>query len=372
MNCDKFEELLIDFIEHETEISQRELVKKHLESCQNCSDKFKDYIKINRLFNEEIKPQPSPQVLNRLSKIARDDVERDRTSFWKRWSYSPILVPVLSSALALFIWINYGKKDIDYSHIETNYSRDAMAKKAPLPKEQALLDSGEKIIGDIESKSGSLSPADPLMASPEAHLSGRRAQTGVTEETANLPASEPATEEESDIDEIKEADKPLQKVEEGLAQSTIESEAKDDSFGRTTGMNSEERLEQAKLADRKDNEKDKGAELFSFRESAYNEQLILALKQQGTGNCEASIKTNNELLNNAPPPPIQIKEKVYLSLAECYEQKGEWENALFNYQALQQVSPNQTALANSKIETLRQQINLIKARQSQPLNLPSK
>lgn len=372
MSCDKFEELLINFIENEIEIPQGELVKKHLESCQQCSSKFNDYIKINRLFNEETPSQPSFQVLSRLSRLAREDVERDRTSFWKRWSYSPILVPVLSSALALFIWINYGKKDIDYSHIETNYSRDAMAKKAPLPKEQALLDSGEKMIRDIESKSGSLSPDDPLMASPEAYVSGRRAQTGVTQETANLPESEPAAEKELDIDEIKEADKPSKKVEESLAQSNIEREAKDDSFGRTTGMITEERFEQAELAVRKDDEKNKGADAYSLRENTYNELLIVALKQQSTGNCEASIKTNNELLNNTPPPPIQIKEKVYLSLAECYEQKGEWENALFSYQALQQVSPNQTTLANSKIETLRQQINLIKARESQPPNLPSK
>src|ERR671925_445930 len=109
MNCERFEELLIDFMEEEIDPSEREEVKNHLECCPYCSKRLEDYMKIKRVFNEETLPQPSAQVLSRLSKIARDEVERDKTPFWKKWFYSPILIPLLSSALALFVWFSYSQ-----------------------------------------------------------------------------------------------------------------------------------------------------------------------------------------------------------------------------------------------------------------------
>jgi tetratricopeptide (TPR) repeat protein len=119
-----------------------------------------------------------------------------------------------------------------------------------------------------------------------------------------------------------------------------------------------------------DKEKSKEAKLYAYRESVYNEQLNLALKQQKEGNCEASIKTNEELLKASPPPPDSIKEKAYLSLAECYEQKGDWYKAISSYNNLQEIAPKQTAFAKDRIEALKQKINLLKARELRLGNTP--
>src|SRR3989337_1335446 len=148
MNCERFEELLIDFMD-EIEPSEREMVKKHLMTCSHCSEKFQE---IRRRFDKESLPQPSPQVLATISKRARQEVAKDRSPFWKRWFYSPILVPVLSSALALSVWIYYGQKNIDYSPGETIYSRDAMAKKVPVAQQPDVPLSGNKVREEIESE----------------------------------------------------------------------------------------------------------------------------------------------------------------------------------------------------------------------------
>lgn len=46
----------------------------------------------------------------------------------------------------------------------------------------------------------------------------------------------------------------------------------------------------------------------------------LAPKEQREGRCRDSIKTNEEPLRESPP--LRIKVRVYLSLAECYEKEG--------------------------------------------------
>ena len=54
----------------------------------------------------------------------------------------------------------------------------------------------------------------------------------------------------------------------------------------------------------------------------YSGDLQLAQRQQAEGNCEASIKTNEALLDTSPPPPADVQAGSYKSLAECYEKTG--------------------------------------------------
>src|SRR3990170_9121451 len=152
MNCERFEELLIDLMDNEIEPSDREMVKKHLMTCSYCSKKLDEYQEIRRRFNKESLPQPSPQVLATLSKRAKQEIAKDKSPFWKKWFYTPILVPVLSSALALSVWIYYGQKNIDYSPGETIYSRDTIARKVPVAEQQNIPASGNKVSEEIKSE----------------------------------------------------------------------------------------------------------------------------------------------------------------------------------------------------------------------------
>lgn len=372
MDCVKIEELLVDFIQNEIDPDLRERVKDHLKSCLLCSGKFEDYTKIDKLLDEELTPQPSPLILSRLSRIAREGVKGDRAPFWRWWSYSPIFIPVLGSALALLIWISYPKKDTDRYRVDTVYSDDAIAKKAPLPEGQVLFEPRQNALEDLGSKPESHSSRDPSSGPLETYVLGKAVEKEVAERAARLPASEPATGKKSATLDIIQSDKPLAESRENLIRSTTKQEAREESFGRAEGLASEKQLAHEEPAVLNNDEKNREAESYSFRASAYGERLNLALRQQSAGNCDASIETNIDLIATTPPPPDEIKEKAYLSLAECYEQRGDWENALVNYQILQRVSPNQASLADDKIESLRKQIKLIKSRQSHPSDQESK
>ncbi len=401
MNCERFEELLIDFMDNEIEPSDREMVKKHLANCSFCSKKLEEDLEIRRIFNEQSPPQPSTHVLATLSKRARQEVAKEKTPFWKRWFYSPILVPVLSSALALSVWIYYGQKNINYSPGETIYSRDAMAKKVPMAQEPSLPGIGHKVLDKIESEKPSVlskqlsersnlpgveqniveglesKPGSVLFSKPSSassQTSGKKER--IQEESGSSLVAGAPTEELVAEKEVKKADE----TSEDLASANLETKSMNEPAPIPPAKTEEESLKREVLAEgqleepaeqeiREDIKKSKEAELLAYRENVYNEQLNLALKQQNEGNCEASIKTNEELLKIFPPPPDSVKEKAYLSLAECYEQKGDLENAISSYNNLQVVAPVQTKFAKDKIEVLRQKIIQLKARELGPIDI---
>ncbi|HEX3034004.1 MAG TPA: anti-sigma factor [Thermodesulfobacteriota bacterium] len=367
MNCERFEELLIDFMEDEITPSEKETVKRHLESCPYCSKKLEEYLEVRRKFNEETLPQPSAQVLNRLSGIAREEIERDKTPFWKKWFYSPILVPLLSSALALFIWISYGENNVDLLYHGKPYSGEVMARKTPLAKGTSLPEIAEDVSRRTESQPGNVLPSQPSSAYPQASegkiLTQREEALSAPAPAGGLAVSEDA----------KEADKSSGYEDKSFAQLEAESmneptskqphETEEKSL-RALGYMGED-VERSKVSTEQEVRQDKG-------KINYDERLNLILRQQKEGNCEASIKTSKELLSASPPPPDSIKEKAYLSLAECYEQKGEWNVAIVNYKNLQKVAPEQTAFAKEKIEYLEQKNTLLKSRKLKSLGSTGK
>lgn len=362
MNCERFGELLIDFMEGEVDPSEREEVKNHLEYCPYCSKKLEDYMKIRRMFNEEALPQPSAQALSRLSKIAKDETERDKTPFWKKWFYSPILVPLLSSGLALLIWVSYGEKDIrEYSSGTAMYSsRDVMAEKMPMKQKLNLPEVGERMARNMKSP-----PTAPLPESSSVSQQLSREMSRV-QEVMPQPLHSEGMSADKDVEETDQSLRSLHhessaKFEDKLASKPTPEKSVEEPL-RSLGYigPAEEDIEQSYVSAEQEARQDK--EKINF-----NEKLNLALRQQKEGNCEASIKTNKELLNAFPPPPDSLKEKAYLSLAECYEQKGDWDVAIVNYKNLQEVAPEQTAFTKEKIEHLKRQNTLLKSRKLKSL-----
>lgn len=135
MKCERVEELLIDYLEGEIEPSENRLVENHLQKCHSCSAKFSEFKEIRSAFQSEILPEPSRKVLETLTIKAKQDLSKEKISFWKKWFYSPVLIPTLTTALALMIWIDY--KDSNQPQFDDNaeiYSREVMAEKIPSGK----------------------------------------------------------------------------------------------------------------------------------------------------------------------------------------------------------------------------------------------
>jgi len=135
MKCERVEELLIDYLEGEIEPAENRLVENHLQKCHSCSARFSEFKEIRGVFQSEILPQPSQKVLETLTIKAKQDLNKEKISFWKKWFYSPVLIPTLTTALALMIWIDY--KDSNQPQFDDNaeiYSREVMAEKIPSGK----------------------------------------------------------------------------------------------------------------------------------------------------------------------------------------------------------------------------------------------
>jgi tetratricopeptide (TPR) repeat protein len=135
MKCERVEELLIDYLAGEIEPSENRLVENHLQRCHNCSTKFTEFKEIRSAFQSEILPEPSQEVLETLTIKAKQDLNKEKLSFWKKWFYTPVLIPTLTTAIALMIWVDY--KDSNKAQFDDNaefYSREVMAEKVPSGK----------------------------------------------------------------------------------------------------------------------------------------------------------------------------------------------------------------------------------------------
>ena len=127
MNCERCSELLIEYVHGGLGPEERESVAAHLGGCEECSREFEEYAEIRRVVTEEsVLPEPSREVMSRLSKAARDSVAREKRPFWRRLPLSPILIPALTTAIALTVWFYYGQGGGRYADM---VSRDVMANK---------------------------------------------------------------------------------------------------------------------------------------------------------------------------------------------------------------------------------------------------
>lgn len=315
MNCERCSELLIEYIHGGLSLGEREAVAAHLGGCVECVREFEEYAEIRRVVSEESPlPEPSREVMAALSRAARDEVARERRPFWKRLPLSPILIPALTTAIALMVWFYYGQGGGDYMD---TVSRNVMARKM---KEQ---DSSMDTAGQAAPEMRREYPA-------EAESSPAMSERGAADE--GMPAAPPA-----DVYSLSD-EAP------GASTDTEEdSDVKGEAFTETAVKKS--------LPARPMTQTES---LSAGAANDYSGQLRLALRQQTEGDCDASIKTNETLLQSSPEPPGYVRAQSYRSLAECYEKQGKLDLAVVNYTQLREVSPEESSFAESKITAIRQ------------------
>lgn len=360
MDCKSFDKVLVDFVEGELDRSETEAALNHLAACPYCSRDVEEYKEIKRILEDENPMKASPELLARISAAARGELAKERQSFWKKWFYSPILVPVLSSALALFIWVSYGQKSLDlFSSGRDIYPTEVVAKKLPAPEESFLSAGKEEVQKDSRPEQTEvlrrLSPASPPIF--EKRVENQTSSPGSAPFMAK--SSIEATKEE---DEASQYDVPFSsesESESGIAKEgpgTNEESPRDDLLAGGSVQDEREL--------RTTEGKSKKSDPASYQEYQYYALLNLALKQQNEGDCEQAIKTNEELLKTSPLPPGPVQAKAYLSLAECYEREGNWVEAISNYNNLQRVSPEQSTYAKNKIASILQKSYLPRSREA--------
>lgn len=334
MNCEECSGLLIDYLEDLLDPEESGAVKEHLGGCRDCSLELEHYTEIRAAAREEALPEVSAGVLSSLSEAARNKVKKDKPPFWKKWSYTPILVPTISAVIALSVWFYYGQDGI--GGIDTVTREVGVVKmKAPEKQGEAFGDSEDKeqtfalkahedsegLIGTVKSQEQAKPPAESRIkpAAPS--------ETGTSE-----IAPEKGALRKKDISE----EELVTYREEKSASSELRGRESMEAFSETP---SDEAASKSLLR----------AAHPILRD--YAGELELARRQQAEGNCEASIATNKALLNSSPPPEVQASS--YRSLAECYMETGDLPNAVASYKNLGRVDPSQKEYANKKLEEIK-------------------
>ncbi len=340
MNCEECSGFLIDYIEDILGPKESGAVKEHLDSCPDCSLELEHYREIRTAAREEALPEVSADTLSSLSEAARENASLKKPPFWKKWYYSPILVPTISAAIALSVWFYYGQTGFEGVDTVTR-EVGAVRMRAPEKREGAFSDSGEK---------------EYYLASEDKDLS--EAEIGTVEaddqkkpagESRILPASPTETQADTEAPDNAPAKGALRKkdvTEEDLVQY------------RKGISSSSELLEQESMEENPVTTSDEGASESFLRAKKpmlrdYAAELELAQRQQAEGNCEASITTNEALLNSSPPPPQDVQAGSYKSLGECYEKTGDLEKAISAYKNLSEVNPSQEEYVNKKLEEIK-------------------
>jgi hypothetical protein len=315
MNCDRCSEILVDYMDGSLDAGLKEEVREHIRTCPDCSREYEELTEIRRAVSLEASaPVPSAEVLERLSRAAKDETAADRIPLRKKWGLTRILIPALSATIALSVWFYYGYFDTGNETVDM-YSREVMAEKASPPEEdEEFPASGEVAAPQTERRKA-------LMQNPSESSLARNAPGEAREELgASAPAAPPEPETYAVHDSA--ADSP---------QAEDVSEMKNPApqlSGAETGLEGYETV------------------------SKYSTQLTLALKQQMEGDCGASVRTNKAILNSTPVPPDYIRAYSYRSLAECYEKTGDAKKAIENYVLLMKVSPGEKDYAESRIAEL--------------------
>ncbi|MEW6144061.1 MAG: zf-HC2 domain-containing protein [Thermodesulfobacteriota bacterium] len=319
MNCERCSEILVEYIHGGLSPEERAMVAEHLSECKECARELEEYVEIRRVVTEESPlPEPSREVMARLSKAARDRVSREKRPFYKRLPYSPFLIPALSTAIALMVWFYYGNLGRD---VMDTASYDVMARKMKEP-------------GSRMETVGQAAPDSRREYPAEAESSPALGDIGESGEgMPAAPAPLPQEETRALSDDLPDAGDGAEEVSRNKESALLDEASKKSEPARPAAEAESLTADAAKVD--------------------YSELLRLAQRQQTEGDCDASIKTNEILLQSYPEPPANVQAQSYRSLAECYEMQGKLDLAVMNYTQLGRVSPGESGFANSRIMRIR-------------------
>jgi len=327
MNCEKCSELLLEYMDGELSSEETALVRSHIEACPECLREYEDYAEIRRDYAEIRRtasehaqaPELSPETVSALARAAKESVSKGRRPFWKRFTFSPFLIPALSSAIALSVWFYYANTG---THLPSggSSSTTVMAKKSEPVSEGS---------GAENMKAAAPAPKRERALTQDSEL---RAQSygeagAMTERKAAAPAPPPAPMAESD----------------------------EASPAESARMSTPEEMQIMKAPS--------GAgrgEMPVLEDSPESEAAAL-YSADAAGEYDDSIRTLEGLLASQPEPPPGVQAVSYRSLAECYEEKGDVDKAVNSYEQLGRLSPAEAPYADARIAELKKQQGAVAA-----------
>lgn len=347
MKCKECSELLIDYMHNELSAELKDMVKDHISSCSKCSKEFEEFAEIKMAAQIETLPEVSSEVLSKLSKAAGKDVKKVRTPFWKKWSYSPILIPTLTTAIALSVWFNFGDEPANFGP-EVVSNKQVMTLKAQVEVGHTQSQEAEAVKEDSADEKQEFVLEERIVAAEQNDIN-KHLEQPQSLEYKQLPAL-PTEPKISQDPEFREEAK-------GLAEVDLSKSQDEEPLRQRKAKASPEQLMSSNNQEQE--------ELGLAKSNIQREQYATSSQMKVEDDCEASIRTNEAIINSSDLVSQPVKKRSFKTLAQCYEQKGDYDKAISNYISLEQIAPEESSFANSRIQEIRNRIRLEQSQQNQ-------
>jgi len=337
MKCEDCRELLIDYLDNELSSELGDKVRDHISSCSKCSKEFEEYTEIQMVAQTQQLPEVSSEVLTKLSKAASDDIKKARTPFWKKWSYSPILVPTLTTAIALSVWFYYGNDAVNFVTLEQEKAALKTQADAVLPQSE-YGDSFAK--ENVETENTVVVERENGPTPPEVESESQEKPETFASKQLQASPIEPKISSGSEFEEETN----------GLSEVDLyESQDRELQVQRKVKAFPEQPMSL-------DNQKQE--ELGFAKSNMQRGQHETASQKIIDDECEVSIRTNETIVNSSDQISKDVQKRSFKTLAQCYEQKGDYNKAISNYINLEEVAPEESSFANTRIREIRNRMRL--------------
>lgn len=380
MDIQKFEEMIIDYLDGTLPVADKKIFEEALNSSEECREIFDQYQSIRSVTGSGSDLDLSPEVLEKISEQVRKTVKHESKSFYKKWFKFPVLAPALAVAIIGMLWISAGEDYLKNKNIIPvtenttggEFRSDYKASAGKLNQMETAVEEEELSNKEVDKvvsagKRDADAPATVTMPEPSAELikkqeytakpaevdsSGNFATGSLRQKSKNedllkgVKSDDLVAEKNESIADLKETtpdnlneDKAGNKSQlAALDKDTLNSETVKNSntIGRsmsrtatTSSLTPSERVEIT---------------------NGYRNELNEIVTMQYKGDCRQSLARSQKLLDSDPEPSVSIKTDLYLLQGECYAELNQYEKALEIYNKAKELTPHKSHLFNGKIK----------------------
>jgi hypothetical protein len=188
MNCQRAEDLFIEYLYGELEPHQAESVRAHLDGCKACAARLAEFAQVRELAAAAASdPEPSRLVINRIIARAREEVERPRSLWTFTWVkvLAPLCLAVIIGGVVIYqLRTGLTPRPTVYSPAEEGRRQSA-----------PTLEREKKEIPAAARGKGEVSFPAPPRAAPQP--SSQRGEQAASTPASPLPSPRPGGEPES-------------------------------------------------------------------------------------------------------------------------------------------------------------------------------
>jgi len=382
MEKQKFEEMIIDYLDESLSGTEKIKFEEALNSSEEYREIFEQYKSIRTVTGSDNDLIPPPELIERISEQVKKSVNGEKKSFYERWLKFPVLAPAIAVAIIAMLWISAGEDYLKNKNIipasqksATNEFRsEYKASAGKLNQMETVAEEEEfpdKEVDKLVSAGRSKTDTPTAIKKPAPLVGEKKKQNYEQPATADSMgnfAKAPMDQEAKNKDITKgiKSDDLMTEENEGFAD--LSATGRDNSQAAKPNN-----IPQTVVADNKELKSKttkstttigqslsrKSAAGYTVSPSkrveisnGYRSELNEIVAMQYKGNCNDSLERSQKLLDADPEPSISIKTDLYLTQGECYMELEQYDRALEIFEKAKELTPHKSHFFNIKIKEI--------------------